>query len=239
MKGYKLTDEAGCTYGGMQWGEHVTHKVAASGRMKSCTGTCIHFYVDPLLAAFIYPAHVGFKRPRLWEGEAQGKILHQPDKSLCRIFTTEREIPLPEITIAQRVRAAITMALDVYHSPHYKAWAQLWTAEVTARVSWAAARAAARAAAEAAAGLSWKEAGAAWAAARASWAAAEAAEAAAEATAEAAGAAGAAWAAVAAEDVAEAAAEAARAAGRAGLSLTDILAYIRTAIEAEPAEKER
>lgn len=171
--GYKLTDRKYKSYGGMYWGENITHS-AKEGKLKFCTATAIHYYEHPLLAAFCNPIHSSFKNPILWEGEVHGETMTDGLKCICKKFTTIRQIPLPEITLKQQVEIAIRCAMRVYKDPEWLAWADSWLSDQNRTP--AAAGAAARATVEAA---SW----AVWAAEAASVAAARAAEAASEAAA--------------------------------------------------------
>ena len=224
VKLFKLTDENGKTMGDTQWGVGVTHEAKGDGT-QLCSDGFIHAYESPLVAAFIYPQHVSWIKPRLWEADAEEVVLRDGElKCGVKKLTTVKEIPLPELTTEQKVEVGIRCALQVYAELDFVQWAEKWlknidrskaVAEAAARAAEAAARAAeaaaraAEAAAEAAARAAEAAAWAAAEAARAAWAAAEAARAA-WAAAEAA-----AWAAEAAARAAEAAARAAEAAARA------------------------
>ena len=165
---YKLTDEHGRSYGGMQWGPGVTNRARGKGKQE-CSPDFIHLYSDPLLAAFLNPIHANFDSPRLWEAKARIVASDHGLKLMTRMATTLREIPLPAVTIEQRIRFGLLCALSFYHEPSWVKWAQdwltcknrqeeaaraaAWVAEAAARTALAAADApalAARAAARAA-----------------------------------------------------------------------------------------
>ena len=181
---YKLTDQDGKTRTGQdnetQWGPGVTH--AADGKSQGlCNEHWIHAYRDPHVAALLNPAHADLRNPKLWECE--GTVgLDMADKCGCTELTTVREIPLPKMTVAQKVEFARLVALRVY---------PLWWKYDKNRTVWKwlngdksiSAEAAAWAADEAAAWAAWAAARAAWAAwaadeaaAWAAWAACEAAD---------------------------------------------------------------
>ena len=211
--GYKLTLSDKTTYKRTQWGENITHS-AEKGKMEFCSWTAIHFYEDPLVAVFCNPIHGNFKKPLLWEGIAYGYCKSDGVKSVCKRFTTVKQIPLPIITTEQRIKIAIRCAMAVYDEPNWVKWAENWLSGMD-RTSPQAARAARGA--EAAAWAAESARAAAWATA---WAA-QAAEAATRAAAWAA-----AWAAQAAEAAARAAqytTEAARAGGTMAFSLLQII----------------
>ena len=109
---YKLTDENNQTKNATQWGENVTH--TADGKSKElCNDHWLHAYTDPILAVMIAPAHVQYGTIKMWE--AEGDVgLEKPDKVGCTRLTTLREVPLPEVTTAQRVRFACLVAREVY-----------------------------------------------------------------------------------------------------------------------------
>jgi hypothetical protein len=201
MKLYKLTDQAGRTRNGTQWGDNVTHRATGAANQDLCTDGWIHAYEHPLIACLLNPIHADIAKPRLWE--ARGRVGKRDGqlKCGCRTLTTVAELALPEISTAQCVRFAIACAWP-RAAAEWRIWARGWlnnsdrtaaaaeAAEAAARAAEAAAaEVAARAAAEAAAEV----------AARA---------AAAEVAAEAAAAVAAAWAVAAAEAAARAAAAA-------------------------------
>ena len=177
MTYYKLTNRKYRTRSGTQWGEGVTHKATGSGT-ELCSADVIHVYDHPLKAAIFNPIHAAIVKPVLWECEIDKVVANDSLKVGVKSCTTIRQIPLPELTLNQRVRFAILCALKVYHEKSFTEWAKNWmdgnnrTAEAAEAAAWAAAEAAG--AAEAAA----EAAEAAEAAVRAAWAAGAAARAA-------------------------------------------------------------
>ena len=125
MKAYKLTDENNRTRNNTQWGENVTHEAMGNGK-KLCTDGWIHFYEDPLVAMMMNPIHASFKNPHLWEAEAEGEMLREATKSGCKKLTTLKQIPLPEITLTQRVAFGILCALEVCEDESFRGWAKKW-----------------------------------------------------------------------------------------------------------------
>jgi hypothetical protein len=104
MKLYKLTDGSGRTRNETQWGEGITHSGTGEGPL--CSWGWVHAYEHPLLAAFLFPLHVTWRTLRLWEAEGEIVIRDGQLKCGCRTLTTTKEIPLPEISTAQRVKFA-------------------------------------------------------------------------------------------------------------------------------------
>ena len=125
MKAYKLTDENNRTRNNTEWGENVTHE-AMGNEKQLCTDGWIHFYEDPLVAMMMNPIHASFDNPHLWEAEAEGEVLREATKSGCKKLTTLKQIPLPEITLTQRVAFGILCALEVCADESFREWAKKW-----------------------------------------------------------------------------------------------------------------
>ena len=125
MKLYKLTDQDMRTHGGYQWSLGVWHKTSGWGDL--CGPGWLHAYADPLVALFLNPIHTNIPNPRLFEAEGDGAF--RDDNGLkcgvTRLRLTE-ELPVPTVTIEQRVRFAIGCALTVYTEPSFVAWANGW-----------------------------------------------------------------------------------------------------------------
>ena len=121
---YKLTDADGRTYGGCQWGENSEHTAPGTGPL--CKAGWIHAYTHPLLAVFLNPIHANFANPLLWEADGDVGAEDHGLKVGCTRLRTLREIPLPALTTAQRVRAGILAAKVVCDAPKWLAWADRW-----------------------------------------------------------------------------------------------------------------
>jgi hypothetical protein len=191
MKCYKLTDQKMQTYNSTQWGDNITH--TANGQGDLCGPGWLHAYTSPLLAVLLNPIHANTVNPILWEAEGTGDSKN--DRGLKIGFTsltTVRTLPIPVVTLEQKIRFAILCGKQINTDPNWNAWADNWlsgtdrseaAARTTVRTTVRAARAAAWAAAEAVAEAAEAAAEAARAAEAAAEAAARAAEAAAEAAA--------------------------------------------------------
>lgn len=124
MKLYKLTNSNARTYNDTQWGAGVTHKASGEGQL--CGPGWLHAYTDPLLAVLLNPIHANFEEPRMWESEGQVGITNHGLKVGCTTLTTVREIPLPNITVEEKVRFGILCALKVYKDESFVTWAKNW-----------------------------------------------------------------------------------------------------------------
>jgi len=152
MKLYKLTDKNDQTYGGCQWGENVTVETSGIGNL--CGDGFTHWYTHPLLAVLLNPIQGNFdlETAHLWEGK--GEVV-KDDRGLkvgCVKALTIKRIPLPEVTLAQKVAFGILCVLEVYEEKSFKVWAENWlSGKDRSKKSAAAAAHAAHAAAAAAA----------------------------------------------------------------------------------------
>jgi len=108
----KLTRWDGTTKWNTQWGPGRTNSAAgyqrnstwvAPGMGGLCSAAWVHFYQHPILASLLLPMHVAPSYTKLWRISAFGTIQHDPDKSGAVKVTTIEEIPLPKITLEQRV----------------------------------------------------------------------------------------------------------------------------------------
>ena len=125
-KCYKLTDENGRTNNSMQWGENITNIAIGAGTVL-CSNGFIHFYMNPLIAALMNPAHGHFKNPILWECKYdESTSLHKPLKSGSKTVKTIKRIPLPQVTATQRVAFGILCAMRVHKEKEFTKWAKDW-----------------------------------------------------------------------------------------------------------------
>ena len=126
MKAYKLTDKNGQTRSQTQWGPGVSHSAKGDCGQPLCSDGWMHFYTNPLIAVLMNPIHAEFKSPKLWECETSGEELHEALKSGCKTLTTIEEIPLPEITLNQKIAFGILCAKEVCTDEAWNQWADRW-----------------------------------------------------------------------------------------------------------------
>ena len=125
MKVYKLTNQKFMTHKNTLWGEGVTHETSGSGPM--CSSGWLHYYHDPYLAVLLNVLHAQISNPLLWEAEAEGE--YRDDRGLkgaCTKLTTIRQIPLPEISLEERVGFAIRCAKLTNLEEFWVKWADEW-----------------------------------------------------------------------------------------------------------------
>jgi len=125
---YKLTSLQSQTYNQTQWGENVTHELPVRDTYELCSYQVIHAYVSPELAVLMDPIQSSLlPNAILWE--AKGDVVTTDGTKVgCTKLTTLKRIPIPTITLEQRVTFAIKCALHVYKEPSWVAWAQAWLA---------------------------------------------------------------------------------------------------------------
>lgn len=118
MKLYKLTEKRTIkntngqgektfyyTRNDMEWGENVTNKIDnVNPKAPLCTSNWIHAYLSPELAALLMHTHVHFPTPVLWEAESScNHIYERGDKVGVKELTTIRQIPIPKVTLQQKL----------------------------------------------------------------------------------------------------------------------------------------
>jgi len=138
----KLTDSDNRTQNKTVWGENVRHEAEnQTGKMELCTKTCIHYYLDPVLAVMMNPAHGNFTNPVGWEFKPEGRIITDGTKSGCRAGTTIKKIKLPTVNRTQKVAFGILCALAAYEDKGFRKWAKNWLngTDRTAKSAYAAA----------------------------------------------------------------------------------------------------
>ena len=122
---YKLltkdrTSRNGCKWEPGEWKE-------TSGEGDLCGPGWLHFYSHPLLAVLLNPIHANIADPVLWECETGGERKddngQKHGRTRARIV---RELPLPVVTVVQRVRFGLLCALESPQSVNYKKWAAGW-----------------------------------------------------------------------------------------------------------------
>ncbi len=143
---YKLTDEQGNTRNNTHWDVGTKHEVRRDLRICThplCTSSYIHAYENPLVAVLMNPIHANFKAPILWR--AVGWVSRREGELKCGCFSLRiiEKLPLPEISVAQRIRIGIYSALSVCSEPDFVLWAKNWLAGTDRTVSAAAATASA------------------------------------------------------------------------------------------------
>jgi hypothetical protein len=78
------------------------------------------------MAVLMNCKHADLNQPKLWL--AKGKVVATDHQLKCGVksLTTIKQIPLPVITLEQKVKIAIYCSLKVYKEPMYVAWAKNW-----------------------------------------------------------------------------------------------------------------
>jgi len=125
MKYYKLTDQNMQTFLGFQW--EIGKWVHTSGKGSLCTKGWLHCYTHPLLAILLNPIHANIKNPKLFRVSVKGK--RETNKGLKLGFSymkLVKEIPVPTITLTQKIAFGILCAKEVYKEEKWNQWANNW-----------------------------------------------------------------------------------------------------------------
>jgi hypothetical protein len=143
------------------WATPEWHEAAGTGN-EPCSDAFIHYYHHPLIAVFLNPIHAAIPDPRLIEIEIDRESGTDGLKGWCKRARMVRELAVPQLTLAQRVRAAIYIAQVDCDIPAWRRWADDWLDGKDR--SQGAAEAAERAASQIGSGAAVAAARAAWAA---------------------------------------------------------------------------
>jgi hypothetical protein len=145
MRYYKLTNQNLQTYGGFQWELLKWEEASGDPTRPLCTDGWFHCCDSPLLVVLHNPIHANIANPRLFEVEVAGDTKDENGmKHGFRKMRIVKELPVPEITLEQRVRYGILCAKAVCTDPKFVKWADCWLSgeDRTQAAAQAAARAA-------------------------------------------------------------------------------------------------
>lgn len=124
---YKLTNQKLRTYKDFLWMPGIWERAKGKPRQPLCTDAWFHVYDSPLIAILHNPLHANIWNPRLWKCEVRGETKN--DNGLKRGYQECRlieEIPVPNISLTQKIAYGILVSLEVYKTPEYCAWAEKW-----------------------------------------------------------------------------------------------------------------
>ena len=129
MTAYKLTDQDCYTRRGMSgetfWKLGVRHEITDTGT-RLCTNQVFHFYPSAAMAAFANPIGAQIVNPRCFEVEVEDVVNRDSIKGGCKAITRGQEVPVPVLTLEQRIEIGIRCALTVYKDPGFQSWANAW-----------------------------------------------------------------------------------------------------------------
>jgi hypothetical protein len=121
----KLTNQDMTTRGGYQW--VLGEKRTASGRGPLCSDGWLHAYLDsPELAILLNPINSNISNPRLFRAEGVVGMEDRGREVGCTELTLIKEIPLPPVTLNQRIKFGILCARAVFHEPVWTTWSDKW-----------------------------------------------------------------------------------------------------------------
>jgi hypothetical protein len=126
---YKLTDQDGNTFKNTHWEEGTRHEIEKTLRDKNkplCSSSYLHAYENPYVAVFMNLVYMNIRNPILWQ--ATGRVIRRQGQLKCGCFslTTHKKLPLPVITMNQRIAVAIYCALVNCSNENFKFWAGRW-----------------------------------------------------------------------------------------------------------------
>lgn len=126
---YKLVSQDMTTRGGMKWEIGKTNRANAVGT-RMCTNQVLHCYNDPRLAIIFNPIHAGITDPILLQIECSTIVNSDKLKFACKEQTPKCRLPLPEVSLTQKVAFAVKCALTVHKASEFVLWAENWLSGV-------------------------------------------------------------------------------------------------------------
>lgn len=125
MNYYKLTNEKMQTHNKTQW--VLNEQKTTDGIGEPCSSSWLHCYCDPLLAILLNPIHANFKSPRLFKIKVGGNLKETGGlKFSFTEMTLLKELPLPKVTLVQRIAFAILCVKEVCKDKDWNEWADNW-----------------------------------------------------------------------------------------------------------------
>ncbi len=125
MKCYKLLDRNMESRNGGRWTIGEWKEADELGFF--CGPGGFHGYVHPLLAVLHNQLHANIRDPRLFEAEAAGRTIYDGQMQLkAQRMRIVREIPIPTVSLEQRIAYGIYCAKAVYSDPQWNSWADAW-----------------------------------------------------------------------------------------------------------------
>jgi hypothetical protein len=91
-----------------------------------CTDQVLHCYNHPLLAVILNSVHANIKNPLLFEISVDKIVASDGLKFASKSQTLIKEIPLPEISLEQKIEFGIRVAKTIYTEKKWNEWADKW-----------------------------------------------------------------------------------------------------------------
>ena len=125
MKYYKLLTQEMTSHNNTKWELNVPVTIEKEGN-KMCTDQVLHCYNHPLLAVILNPIHANIKNPLLFEISVDNIVASDGLKFASKSQTLIKEIPLPEISLEQKIEFGIRVAKTIYTEKKWNEWADKW-----------------------------------------------------------------------------------------------------------------
>ena len=124
---YKLLSQKMTSRNNTKWeiGKAIEISKEFSGN-ELCSNQLLHCYASPEIAVFMNPAHANISEPRLFRIRCSKILADDGTKQGCKKQTLLKELPLPEISVEQRIKIAILCATEVYKEPNFLVWEENW-----------------------------------------------------------------------------------------------------------------
>ena len=125
MKYYKLLTQEMTSHNNTKWELNVPVTLTKEGNLM-CTDQVLHCYNHPLLAVILNSIHAKIENPKLFEINVDKIVASDELKFASKSQTLIKEIPLPEISLEQKIEFSIRIAKLVYTEKKWNEWADSW-----------------------------------------------------------------------------------------------------------------
>lgn len=108
-KRFKITSPELTTCGNYQWQVGRTQTITVPGN-RLCTNEVFHYYDHPLAALWFSSINGGPSSPKLWKVAIDQMAAHDGHKGGCKVLRLVKELPLPLISLAERITICFCLA---------------------------------------------------------------------------------------------------------------------------------
>ena len=123
---YKLLSQDMKSYDNTEWKLNEIKEKSDKSKIKMCSSDVFHCYAHPILAILFNPIHADIENPRLFKIKIDGICNEDATKQASHSQMLYRELPIPEITLNQKIAFGIYCALTTCKEEGFIAWAYNW-----------------------------------------------------------------------------------------------------------------
>ena len=127
---YKLLSQDMKSYDNTKWKLNEIKEKSDKSKIGMCSSDVFHCYAHPILAILFNPIHADIENPRLFKIKIDGICNEDATKQASHSQMLYRELPIPEITLNQKIAFGIYCALTTCKKEGFITWANNWISGV-------------------------------------------------------------------------------------------------------------